>query len=46
IGMVTILLCFIGVNLGKKIGERFTRHATIFGACILILIAIELLIKG
>ncbi|MCR4814600.1 MAG: manganese efflux pump MntP family protein [Lachnospiraceae bacterium] len=44
IAVVTFVLCLAGVILGKKIGERISTIATIFGGCILILIGIKILL--
>ena len=44
IAVVTFALCLVGVILGKKIGERISSVATIFGGSILILIGIKILL--
>ena len=44
IAVVTCALCLVGVILGKKIGERISSVATIFGGSILILIGIKILL--
>ena len=46
IAIVTFALCFCGLKIGKKIGERFSARAQIFGGAILILIGIEIFIRG
>lgn len=46
IAVVTFSLCFCGLKIGKKIGERFSARAQIFGGIILILIGIEIFIRG
>lgn len=43
IGIITFLMCFIGVLIGKKIGSMFKTYAQIFGGVILILIGINIL---
>lgn len=46
IALVTFLLCFSGVFLGKKFGTRLAGKAEIFGGVILIAIGIEIFITG
>ena len=46
IGIVTLVICLIGLLFGKKIGNRFSSIATIIGGVILIIIGIEVFIKG
>lgn len=46
IAIVTFTLCFCGLKIGKKIGERFSARAQIFGGAILILIGVEIFIRG
>ena len=46
IGVVTLAICAAGLVLGKRLGERFTDKAGIFGGIILILIGLEILIGG
>ena len=46
IAVVTFLICFAGVIIGKKIGTKFAGKAGIFGGVILILIGIEIFITG
>lgn len=46
IAAVTFLLCFCGLKIGKKIGEHFSARAQILGGSILILIGIEILVRG
>ncbi len=43
IGIITFLLCFIGVVIGKKIGMVFKSYAQIIGGIILILIGLNIL---
>lgn len=46
IGAVTLVICLLGLIFGKKIGGKFVSTATIIGGIILILIGIEIFIKG
>ena len=46
IGVVTLVICLIGLIFGKKIGNKFSSIATIIGGAILIFIGIEVFIKG
>ncbi len=46
IGAVTLVICLLGLIFGKKIGGKFVSTATIIGGAILILIGIEIFIKG
>lgn len=46
IGMVTLVICLLGLIFGKKIGSRFVSTAIIIGGVILILIGIEIFVKG
>lgn len=46
IATVTFSLCFYGLKIGKKIGERFSARAQFYGGLILILIGIEIFIRG
>lgn len=43
IGIITFLVCFIGVIIGKKIGMIFKSYAQIIGGVILILIGLNIL---
>lgn len=43
IGVITLLLCFLGVLIGKKLGSLFKNYAQIIGGIILILIGINIL---
>ena len=43
IGIITFLMCFIGVIVGKKIGSMFKTYAQILGGVILILIGFNIL---
>lgn len=46
IGVVTFVICMLGLALGKRIGGRFSGKAEIAGGIILILIGIEIFVKG
>lgn len=43
IGIITFVLCFIGVLIGKKCGELLKRNAELIGGIVLILIGIKIL---
>lgn len=46
IAVVTQAICLAGLKLGKKAGTKLSDKATIFGGIILILIGLEIFIKG
>lgn len=46
IAVVTLAMCMGGLVFGKKIGNKFSSIATIIGGVILILIGIEIFVKG
>ena len=46
IGVVTFIICSLGVIIGKKFGMKFAGKAEIAGGIILILIGIEIFISG
>ena len=46
IALVTFVICFIGLRIGKCCGTRLAGKATIFGGIILILIGIEIWVTG
>ncbi len=46
IAAVTFAICLTGIYLGKKFGMRFREKATIAGGVILIIIGIEIFIRG
>ena len=46
IGVITLVICLLGLIFGKKIGGKFVSTATIIGGAILILIGIEIFVKG
>lgn len=43
IGIITLLICFLGVLIGRKLGSLFKNYAQIVGGIILILIGINIL---
>ena len=45
IGVVTFVICRIGLVLGVKVGTKLNRHASIIGGIILIGIGVEILIS-
>ena len=46
IAAVTFIICMIGLLIGKKAGQHLSAKATILGGIILILIGIEIFVKG
>ena len=46
IGFVTFGICMIGIRIGKVAGQKLAQRAPLLGGCILILIGIEIFIKG
>ena len=46
IGVVTFIICFAGLVIGKRFGTRLASKASILGGIILIGIGIEIFIKG
>ena len=46
IGAVTLVVCLGGLALGKKVGMRFSRHASILGGVILIAIGFKIFLEG
>ncbi|MBQ0071832.1 MAG: manganese efflux pump [Spirochaetales bacterium] len=46
IGVVTFFICMGGLIIGKTVGNKFSSKASILGGVILILIGIEVFIKG
>lgn len=45
IGLITFVLCLIGVYIGKKFGDLFATKAEIIGGIALILIGIEIFVE-
>jgi putative Mn2+ efflux pump MntP len=46
IAAVTFIICIVGVRIGKAFGMKLARRASVFGGIILILIGLEIFIKG
>ncbi|MBQ5910948.1 MAG: manganese efflux pump [Clostridia bacterium] len=46
IGVVTFAICFVGIIIGKRIGNAFSSKASILGGIILVLIGIEIFVTG
>lgn len=46
IGVVTFVICMVGLALGNRIGGRFTGKAEIVGGIILIFIGLEIFVRG
>ncbi len=46
IAIVTFIICMIGLLIGKQAGQHLSSKATILGGIILILIGIEIFVKG
>lgn len=46
IGLITFVICFIGVPVGHAFGDRLGRPATVAGGCVLILIGIKIMLEG
>lgn len=46
IAIVTFVICMAGCFIGKKFGDIFSNKATILGGIILIVIGVEIFIKG
>ena len=46
IGFVTFFICLAGILIGKKAGTKLAGKAGILGGIILIIIGLEIFIKG
>ena len=46
IGAVTLVICLGGLALGRKVGMRFSRHASVLGGIILIAIGFKIFLQG
>ncbi len=46
IAVVTFVICAVGLRIGRKFGLKLAGRATIFGGIILIVIGIEIFVKG
>ena len=45
IGLITFIICFIGVELGSLLGNKYQKRSAIFGGIILILIGLKILLE-
>ena len=46
IALVTVVICYVGLVIGKKVGNKLAGKASIFGGVILILIGIEIFVTS
>ncbi len=46
IAVVTFVICWCGLEIGKKFGTKLSNKASILGGVILILIGLEIFVKG
>ena len=46
IGLITFGLCYLGIQIGKKFGNRIAGKATVFGGIILIIIGLEIFLSN
>ncbi|MBP3561349.1 MAG: manganese efflux pump [Treponema sp.] len=46
IALATFIICMIGLLIGKKFGTKLSGKANVFGGIILIIIGIEIFVKG
>ena len=46
IAVITFVICYFGIKIGKKVGIKYSKNAAIFGGVILILIGIEIFLTG
>lgn len=46
IATVTFIICMVGLAIGKKFGTLLANKASVFGGCILVVIGLEIFIKG
>lgn len=46
IAAVTFVICMAGLMIGRKFGTKFSGRATVLGGVILILIGLEIFVKG
>lgn len=46
IALVTFIICYLGVIIGKHFGTKLSNYADVFGGVILIIIGLEIFIKG
>ena len=46
IAILTFIICWIGIEIGKKFGMKLANKAAILGGVILLVIGLEIFIKG
>ena len=46
IGVVTLIICRAGIELGRKVGTKLAGKASVLGGIILLAIGIEIFVKG
>lgn len=46
IGIVTFLICFVGIEIGKRVGTKLSSKAGILGGAILVFIGLEIFITS
>jgi putative Mn2+ efflux pump MntP len=46
IGMITFILCFVGIYLGNRFGHLFEKKMEVAGGIVLILIGLKILLQG
>ncbi len=46
ISVVTFIICIVGLLIGKKVGDKLSTKAQIFGGIILIGIGLEIFVSG
>lgn len=46
IGVTTTLICIVGIEIGKRFGNKYSKSASILGGVILIIIGLEIFIEG
>lgn len=46
IAVVTFIICFLGLGIGKQFGTKLSHKASVLGGCILIFIGVEIFISG
>ncbi len=46
IGIVTLIICYCGIFIGRKFGNKFSGKAEIFGGIILVIIGIEIFLTN
>lgn len=45
IGIITFVICFVGVYIGKKFGSLFSKRAELIGGSVLILLGIKIFLE-